>query len=224
MTWLKKSECIFPFLYNLIFKPYHVSSIVAPLWGGGDIDICPRRLFCPKFDAEKLSFEAFFGILHIFGSVEPEGECIFPFLYNLIFKQYHLSSPLAPLGGGAERWTYALADFFVRNLMPKNFEPFFGILRIFGNVQPKGESIFPFLYNLIDNHMLSPVAIKNGVYVHTRVVVALYLDMLSTDLFTLSTFSDYLFRHAVSIYTVLLNSLGCLNCMLGCVDRVWCFR
>ncbi len=53
------------------------------------------------------------------------------------------------------------------------FEPFFGILRIFRSVQPKSECIFPFPYNLIiqlntgDNHMLSPVVIKNGVCPHS---------------------------------------------------------
>ncbi len=33
---VEKSECIFPFLYNLIFKPYRLSSPLAPLrgWGG----------------------------------------------------------------------------------------------------------------------------------------------------------------------------------------------
>ncbi len=91
---VEKNKCIFPFLYNLIFKPYP-SSPLPPLWG--EIDIRPRRLPCLKFDAEKLLFEAFFGILRIFGSVQPKGECTFVFLYNLIFKPYHLSATLAPL-------------------------------------------------------------------------------------------------------------------------------
>ncbi len=62
---VEKSECIFPFLNNLIFKPYHLSSHLTPLQGGG-IDIGPRWLFCPKFDAEKLLFEAFFLELCVF--------------------------------------------------------------------------------------------------------------------------------------------------------------
>ncbi len=57
-----KSVCNFPILYHLIFKPY-LSSPLAPLQG--EIDIHPRRLFCPKFDAKKLLFDAFFGIMHI---------------------------------------------------------------------------------------------------------------------------------------------------------------
>ncbi len=92
-----ESECNFPFLYNLIFKPYHISRPLATL--RGKIDICPRALSCPKFDAEKLLFEAFFGIMLIFASVQSKSECNFPFLYNLIFQPYHLSSPLALLQG-----------------------------------------------------------------------------------------------------------------------------
>ncbi len=64
-----KSECIFLFPYNFIFKPYHLSSPLAQLWR--EIQLCPRRLFCPKFDAEKLLFEAFLGIMRIFDSVQP---------------------------------------------------------------------------------------------------------------------------------------------------------
>ncbi len=57
----------FAFLYNLIFKPYPLSSPLAPL--GRGIDICPRGLFCPKFNAKKLLFEAFFGIVRILTTV-----------------------------------------------------------------------------------------------------------------------------------------------------------
>ncbi len=39
--------------------------------------------------------------------------------YIYFFQPYHLSRSPAPFGGG--RQTYTLADFFVRNLMPKNF-------------------------------------------------------------------------------------------------------
>ncbi len=42
-----------------------------------------------------------------------ESECIFVFLYNLIFQPYFLSSLRAPLRGWEEDKTYALADFFV---------------------------------------------------------------------------------------------------------------
>ncbi len=62
-----KSECNFLFLYQLIFKPYHLSSPLTPLWGV--MNICPRGLFCPKFDAEKLVFEAFFSEYSVFLAV-----------------------------------------------------------------------------------------------------------------------------------------------------------
>ncbi len=54
-------------LYNLIFQPYHLLSPLAPLLG--EIDIRPRWPFCPKFDAEKLLFKAFFGIVRILTTV-----------------------------------------------------------------------------------------------------------------------------------------------------------
>ncbi len=37
----------------------------------GEIDICARVLFGMKSSSEQLSFEAFFDIMYIFGSVEP---------------------------------------------------------------------------------------------------------------------------------------------------------
>ncbi len=112
--------------------------------------------------------------MRIFDSIPPKSECIFPFLYNLIFKPYHLWNPLAPLWWGDRHMP--LRTFFVQNSMLKNFYLelfFFSILHIFGSVQPKSECIFPFLYNLIfqlntgDNHILGPVAIKNGICPHS---------------------------------------------------------
>ncbi len=72
LVYLKKNVFLsyfIPFLYNFIFKPYNLLNPLAPLQG--EIDICPRRLFCPKFDVQKLLFEAFLGIMHIFGSGQP---------------------------------------------------------------------------------------------------------------------------------------------------------
>ncbi len=37
----------------------------------GEIDICARGLFGMKFNSKQFSFEAFFDIMRIFGSVEP---------------------------------------------------------------------------------------------------------------------------------------------------------
>ncbi len=131
-----KSECIFPFLYNFIFKPYHRSSSLAP-FQEGDTHM-PSQTFCPKFDGEKLLFEAFFWdnayfffeIMHIFGSIQPKSECIFPFLYNFIFKPYRLSSPLALLRG--EDTHTPSQNFFPKFDTEKLlFEIFFGTMRIF---------------------------------------------------------------------------------------------
>ncbi len=149
-----------------------ISSFDAPSSTPGENRHMPLRTFCLKFDAEKLLFEAFFGILSIFGSIQPKSECNFPFLYNLIFPPYHLSRPLASL-----RWEIDICPcrLFCPKLNAKKllFEAFFGILRIFGSIQPKSECNFLFLYNLIfqlntgDNHVLSPVVIKNGVCPHS---------------------------------------------------------
>ncbi len=93
-----ESECIFPFQYKIVFQPY--PSFKPPSSTPGE-DIA-RELFCQKFDAEKLLFEAFLIIMSIFYSIPPTSECIFPLLSNLKFKPYHLSSPLAPLWGGID--------------------------------------------------------------------------------------------------------------------------
>ncbi len=77
-----KSECNFSFLYNLLFQLYHLSRLLAPL--REEIDVYPRGLSCPKFDAEKLLFEAFFGIMGIFGSVQPKVSAIFRFCTKII--------------------------------------------------------------------------------------------------------------------------------------------
>ncbi len=93
-----------------------------------------------KKNSQQLLFEAFFGIMRILGSVHPRSECIFPLLYNFIFKPYHLSSPVAPLHGGD---THMPSQTFLSEIRyRKTFKLLFGIMRIFGSVQPKSESLF----------------------------------------------------------------------------------
>ncbi len=97
-----KSECIF-----FVSVQFNISTILpfeplSSIPGRWETDICPCGLFCTKFYAKKLLFEAFFGIMRIFGSVQPKSECNFLFIYNLIFQLYHLSSPVAPLWGGID--------------------------------------------------------------------------------------------------------------------------
>ncbi len=54
--------------------------------------ICPRGLLCLKFDAEKLSFKAFFRIMRIFGSVEPKSESLLFFILSRSNRILVLSS------------------------------------------------------------------------------------------------------------------------------------
>ncbi len=52
-----KSECIFPFLYNVIFQPYHLSSPLAPLWR--EIDM-PSWTFSYEIRCQKIFIWSFF--------------------------------------------------------------------------------------------------------------------------------------------------------------------
>ncbi len=54
----------------------------------GDRHICARGLFCMKFNSEQLLFEAFFDVMRIFGSVQPQNESNFPFLYIIRFQTF----------------------------------------------------------------------------------------------------------------------------------------
>ncbi len=53
----------------------------------------PRRVFCTKCNSKQLLFEAFFHIMRIFGSVKPQSESNFPFLYIIRFKTYWSLEP-----------------------------------------------------------------------------------------------------------------------------------
>ncbi len=45
----------------------------------GETDICANWLFCTKFNSKQLLFDAFFEVICIFGSVEPQSESNFSF-------------------------------------------------------------------------------------------------------------------------------------------------
>ncbi len=87
-----KSECNFPFLYNLIFKPCHLSSPLTPLWG--KIDIYPHGLFCPKFDSENFLFEDFFQNIAYFRQRSDQKWMYFSI--SIQFNIYPVSSFEAP--------------------------------------------------------------------------------------------------------------------------------
>ncbi len=46
------------------------------------------RTFCMKFNSEQLLFETFFEVMRIFGSIRPQSEYNFPFLYIIRFQTY----------------------------------------------------------------------------------------------------------------------------------------
>ncbi len=51
-----------------------------------EINMCARRgQFYKKFNFEQLLFEPFFDVMRIFGSIEPQSESNFPFLYIIRF-------------------------------------------------------------------------------------------------------------------------------------------
>ncbi len=104
----------------------------------------------------------FFGKMRIFGSVQPKSECNFLFLHNLIFQLYYLPSSQAPTPGGDRHmpsWTF-LSKLRCQKLL---FEAFFGIMCIFGSVQPKSECNFLFLYKNIKHIIIHRLSwLENG--------------------------------------------------------------
>ncbi len=76
-----QSESNFPFLYIIRFQMYSSLEPSSSTLG----EICIRRLFCTKFNSDQLLFEAFSDVMRIFGSIEPQSESNFPFLYVITF-------------------------------------------------------------------------------------------------------------------------------------------
>ncbi len=58
-------------------------------------NICARGLVCMKFNSKQLLFQAFFDIMRIFGSIEPQSELNFPFLY-IICSKLHVNRVIYP--------------------------------------------------------------------------------------------------------------------------------
>ncbi len=106
-----------------------------------------------KFNGEQLLFEYLFDAMCIFGSVEPETESTFPFLYIIIFQKWESSSPLiefrtkppsCALGG--DKHTPSQTFLYESQWRTKLFKYcFFHAMRIFGSIEPQTESIFLFL-------------------------------------------------------------------------------
>ncbi len=81
--------------------------------------------------------------MRIFGSVEPQTESIYPFLYIIIFQRWvSLEPPSFTLGeiNICARGLFCMKLNFEQLL----FEAFFDALHIFGGVEPQTEFTFPF--------------------------------------------------------------------------------
>ncbi len=74
----------------LVFVHYNISKMeIFPVPSStlGEIDMCPHGLFCMDFNVEQLLFQYFFDVMRIFGSIEPQTESTFSFLYIIIFQR-----------------------------------------------------------------------------------------------------------------------------------------
>ncbi len=107
----------FPFFYIIIFKRWQFlePSSSNP---GGDRHM-PSWHFCMQFNAQQLLFEAFFGYDPYFWQCYALKWIYFPlFVHDNISRMAIFEAPYLHSWG---RRTYAPIDFFVCNLMPKNF-------------------------------------------------------------------------------------------------------
>ncbi len=68
------------FSISVHYKISNVLMFRAPPPLMGEIDICSCGLLCTKFNSEQLFFKAFFDVIRIFGSTEPQSESNFLFL------------------------------------------------------------------------------------------------------------------------------------------------
>ncbi len=83
------------------FESYNAQKWKTPLAPlQGETDKCVYGLFCTKFNSEQLLFEAFFDVMRIFGSFEPQSESNFLFLYIIRFQIYWSLEPPTSTHGG----------------------------------------------------------------------------------------------------------------------------
>ncbi len=84
-----KSESTFIFWYKIIFETWLSLEPLAPLLDKRNM--CAHRLFCTKFYAKQLLFEAFFDIIDNFGNVEPKSESAFPFQCVYLIRSHYFN-------------------------------------------------------------------------------------------------------------------------------------
>ncbi len=64
-----------------VYLPPPIVELGAPKIAMFKILLCTETRKLIQLNSQQLLFEAFFHIIHIFGSVEPESQSIFPFQY-----------------------------------------------------------------------------------------------------------------------------------------------
>ncbi len=85
--------------------------------------------------------------MHIFGSVQPQTESTFPFLYIIIFQRYEsFEPPSSTLGGHRPICSQTSLKFNAAQLL---FQTVFNAMRIFGSVELQTEFTFLFLYIIV---------------------------------------------------------------------------
>ncbi len=103
----------------------------------------PPGLFCPKFHAEKLLFDAFLGIMRNFGSVQPKSESLLFFILSrsnciLVLSYFHYSPLEQDSFGHIHEYTFHISsEFRIWLMLPKNKPR--NPLTLRANADPAGE-------------------------------------------------------------------------------------
>ncbi len=111
------------YLWNATyFNHINLSSFLASLWG--QTDTCDQGLFCTKFNSKQHLYESFFDAMCIFGSVEPQSEFTFPFIYIVIFQRWvYFEPPSSTLRG--DRHMHSLTFLYEIQLRTTFIRSFF---------------------------------------------------------------------------------------------------
>ncbi len=84
---------------NLFFRfntlqYFKLGNLWSPIALLREVDMCTHWVFCRKFNIQQILFEAFFDIINIFGSAEPENESTLFFQYIIRFQRGNLRSTI----------------------------------------------------------------------------------------------------------------------------------
>ncbi len=87
-----------------------------------------------RIKSKKASNKSYFNFMLIFGSVEPQSESNFPFLYIIRFQTYcSLETPNSTVGRVKHTRSLFGTQFNSTQLL---FETFFDLMRTFGGIEP----------------------------------------------------------------------------------------